>query len=69
MPRFGGKEYTWFGILRYPVMMVSVIGMAGYMTYNFKTLFAGELERKRQLERDSYNQLYENSMKDKNSNK
>jgi len=63
MPRFGGKEYTWFGILRFPILMGSVLTMGAYMTLNFKTLFRGNIDDRLRREREVSNRLFDNSSK------
>ena len=65
MPKSFRSESTWPQILRFPIMMGCIIAGAAYMTFNFQTLFRRELESKRESERKSYNQLFDNTMNNK----
>ena len=65
MAKWFRSESTWPQILRFPIMMGCIIGGAAYMTLNFQTLFRKELDSKRESERNSYNQLFDNSMNNK----
>jgi len=65
MPRFGGRDNTWFGILRFPILMGSFLAMGAYMTLNFKTLFRGNIDERLRRERELHNRLFDNSSKSK----
>lgn len=65
MPKIVGKNYSWFAALRFPILFGSLLIVGGYMTLNFKTLFSGLIEDRKQRERDYEKAMYENKPRNK----